>query len=47
MFYILNKSLHNMRAYLVFDYMWNAIKYALQVMSKIFVCKFMLYSIGV
>ena len=36
MFYILNKSLYTMRAYLIFDYMWNVIKYERQVMSKTF-----------
>ena len=36
MFYILNKTLHTMRAYLIFDYMWNVIKYERQVISKTF-----------
>ena len=34
--YILNKSLHFMCAYLVFDYMWNVINYERQVISKTF-----------
>ena len=50
MFYIhrvLNKSLHTMFAYLVFDYMWNVIKYERQVMSKTLFGEFMLYAISV